>query len=130
MLFHFISNHFLPSLFFLTELIDRSLDRDKMKTVSVNEIEFLNLDSAVTEQEKSFLYNCIKAQKGKKYHFYRHPANYLCRGSTPWLVQEAVADSQERAVLQPCRPPGGRAPVLTGGHAVLNGDAGEGSEPV
>ena len=65
MLFHFISNHFLPSLFFLTELIDRSLGRDKMKTVSLNEIEFLNLDNAVTEQEKSFLYNCVKAQKGE-----------------------------------------------------------------
>ena len=65
MLFHFISNHFLPSLFFLTELIDRSLGRDKMKTVSLNEIEYLNLDNAVTEQEKSFLYNCVKAQKGE-----------------------------------------------------------------
>ena len=99
--------------------------------VPLREIEFLNFDDVSSDQERSFLYNCVKAHHGNvDTSVVRHQANYLCRGSTARVVQEAVADSQERAVLQPCRPPGGRAPVLTGGHAVLNGDAGEGSEPV
>ena len=81
--------------------------------VPLREIEFLNLDDVSSDQERSFLYNCVKAHHGNvDTRVVRHPANYLCRGSTARVVQEAVADSQERAVLQPCRPPGDRAPVL------------------
>ena len=67
--------------------------------VSLNEIEFLNLDDVVSPQERSFLFSCVKSSPGD------HPSLVLSmfycspcfRHKTARNSRTTLANTQERA---------------------------------